>query len=285
MQMAPRRSSFPGPRHAEGGGRLRDVVKHFAAGPPSWRLPGPPVHRFRVSAPRSGRLRRSCNAKVNDISHDGKGLFRNIRRRPDSPGYHSWHSQGNHAPTASRSRTSQDGENHGRAATESTDRGIQFPSESIARNSQAAVKISSTTSARRSNSRTLLTKLIDGGNLTLSEAESFMDELTEGNLSQAQIAAFSPPSISKGSARGDPGCASVLREAEGGEGLRLCWTRAARGGDELGTFNISSFAALIATPAGSIAKHGNRAVSSKSGSAGFSSSSHQQELDPSRPRP
>jgi anthranilate synthase/phosphoribosyltransferase len=99
-----------------------------------------------------------------------------------------------------------------------------------------------------------------------------MDELTEGNLNPSQIAAFLACLNVKGVIPEEiAGFASVLRRKKTPlkserPALDTCGT----GGDELGTFNISSLSALVAASCGAVvAKHGNRGVSSKSGSADF----------------
>jgi anthranilate synthase/phosphoribosyltransferase len=99
-----------------------------------------------------------------------------------------------------------------------------------------------------------------------------MDELTDGQLTDIQIAGvlasltgklITPDTLA--------GFASVLRRkkkpfASDRKVLDTCGT----GGDGLGTFNISSLAAIVASSCGAhVAKHGNRAASSPCGSAEF----------------
>jgi anthranilate synthase/phosphoribosyltransferase len=118
----------------------------------------------------------------------------------------------------------------------------------------------------------LLVKLLARQDLTQEEAADFMDELTEGILPEAYTAAILTALNAKGISPGEvAGCAGVLAAKKkkvmvNCEPIDIVGT----GGDELGTFNISSFSALIAAACGvPVAKHGNRAVSSKSGSADF----------------
>jgi len=108
--------------------------------------------------------------------------------------------------------------------------------------------------------------------MTFSEAESFMDEVTDGNLTNAQLAAFLVAINAKGPTHEEiAGCASILKKKRiiiksSKPVIDTCGT----GGDELGTFNISSLSAITAAACGvNVAKHGNRAVSSKSGSADY----------------
>jgi len=115
-------------------------------------------------------------------------------------------------------------------------------------------------------------KIMAKQNLTQAEAEGFMEELTDGNLSGTQISAVLVGLSLKGIAPEEvAGCAAVLQRKRvplpvAGDFLDIVGT----GGDEHGTFNISSMAALAAAACGAkVAKHGNRAVSSRSGSADF----------------
>ena len=118
-------------------------------------------------------------------------------------------------------------------------------------------------------------KLLDsaerGRSLGREGAREAMEFLVSGELSDAQIAAFlgamSPQRVT---AEELAGFAETMRD----KGLTVEVRRrpvidtCGTGGDGLGTFNFSTAAALIVAGAGvAVAKHGNRAVSSRSGSA------------------
>ena len=100
-----------------------------------------------------------------------------------------------------------------------------------------------------------------------------MEDLTEGVLDERQMSAILTAITSKGPAAAEiAGCAAVLcrkKKTMPLENIELT-DIVGTGGDSKGSFNISSMSALIAASCGlPIAKHGNRAVSSKSGSADF----------------
>jgi anthranilate phosphoribosyltransferase len=110
------------------------------------------------------------------------------------------------------------------------------------------------------------------GNISLSETEmsDCMKEIMEGGTTDAQIGAFLTALRIKGETVDEiAGAAKIMREKatpiKAPEGtLDTCGT----GGDMAHTFNISTTAAIVAAGAGvPVAKHGNRSVSSRSGSA------------------
>ncbi|MEW6216010.1 MAG: anthranilate phosphoribosyltransferase, partial [Nitrospirota bacterium] len=109
-------------------------------------------------------------------------------------------------------------------------------------------------------------------NITLSEAEmaECMKEIMEGKTTDAQIGAFLTALRIKGETVEEiTGAARIMREKatpiKAPEGvLDTCGT----GGDMANTFNISTTTAIVVAGAGvPVAKHGNRSVSSQSGSA------------------
>jgi anthranilate phosphoribosyltransferase len=117
----------------------------------------------------------------------------------------------------------------------------------------------------------ILDKLCRRCDLSEGEARNAMSVIMEGEATPAQVAAFLVALKMKGeTAEEIYGCAMSMRE-------RAATVRTVRagltdtcgtGGDGCGTFNISTAAALIAAGAGlPVAKHGNRSVSSKCGSA------------------
>lgn len=114
--------------------------------------------------------------------------------------------------------------------------------------------------------------VIEGRHLSEAEAIAVMTEIMEGEASPAQIAAFIIALRMKGETVEEiTGCARVMRDK-----ATLIRTppgstpvdTAGTGGDGAHTFNISTTAAFVAAGAGvMMAKHGNRAASSQSGSA------------------
>ena len=117
---------------------------------------------------------------------------------------------------------------------------------------------------------------IDGlsryAHLHTDEAETVMRQIMSGDASEAQIGAYLMALRMKGetieeitgSARAMRSAASTVPTNIDGDLLDTCGT----GGDNSGTFNISTTVAFVAAAAGiPVAKHGNRAASSKCGSA------------------
>ncbi len=117
----------------------------------------------------------------------------------------------------------------------------------------------------------VIARLIAGENLNRAESRQVIDNIMEGNASDAQIAAILTALRIKGETVEE---ISGAAEAMAGKAERFkidtthvvdtCGT----GGDNLHTFNISTTAAFVAAGSGvRIAKHGNRSVSSHCGSA------------------
>ena len=116
-----------------------------------------------------------------------------------------------------------------------------------------------------------LAKLLDRNDLGREEARAVMDEIMRGEATSAQIAGFLVALRAKGETVDEiAGCAEAMRDhvvPVRPERQDLVDT-AGTGGDGAGTLNISTAAAIVAAAAGAaVAKHGNRSVSSASGSA------------------
>lgn len=119
--------------------------------------------------------------------------------------------------------------------------------------------------------REVIGRLVAGEHLGEDEAAQVMEEIMAGEAEEAQVAAYlvalrlrgETVEVIAGSARAMRAQAIQVR-AQVEPLVDTCGT----GGDGSGTINISTAAALVAAGAGvSIAKHGNRGVSSPSGSA------------------
>ncbi len=120
----------------------------------------------------------------------------------------------------------------------------------------------------------ILQQLVSGKSLESQEAGELMEKIMAGSLTPAQMGAVLVALKMKGETEAEIAAfATVMREnavriRPKMDGKGLLTDTCGTGGDSSGTFNVSTAAALIAAGAGTkIAKHGNRSVSSKSGSA------------------
>src|SRR5215470_10253584 len=118
--------------------------------------------------------------------------------------------------------------------------------------------------------KALLARVAEGHALSESQAEAAFDVIMSGNATPSQMGAFLMALRVRGETVDEiTGAARIMRA----KALRIdappgtvdtCGT----GGDSSGSFNISTASALVVAGAGvPVAKHGNRALTSKSGSA------------------
>lgn len=122
--------------------------------------------------------------------------------------------------------------------------------------------------------REILHRISEGENLSAEEVYKALEEIVDGGATDAQIGAFIMGTKMKGETVEEiEGAGRFFRErttkvevSNPEDLVDTCGT----GGDRSGTFNISTVTAFVLAGAGvRVAKHGNRSVSSKCGSADF----------------
>ena len=113
-------------------------------------------------------------------------------------------------------------------------------------------------------------ELLEGRDLSYDTAKQVMEEMMDGTATQAQMGGFLTALRMQGESIEEiTAFAEVMRE----KGVKIHPERevidiVGTGGDEVGTFNISTISAFVVAAGGvPVAKHGNRSVSSKSGAA------------------
>ncbi|MFH2114403.1 MAG: bifunctional anthranilate synthase component II/anthranilate phosphoribosyltransferase [Spirochaetota bacterium] len=264
----------PGPGRPEDAGISVAAIRHFAG-----RIPilGVCLGHQAIGQAFGASIvgaRHIKHGVVEELALDGRGLYRTIGVRGVFTRYHSLAVAEADLPAELEvSARSADGEVMGLRHRSLPIEGVQFHPESIASEDGDAL-IRAFLNYRREPFayKACLETLIAGRDLNREEAEAFMEELTDGALDAPRISALLVAFAAKGPAATEiAGCAAVLRRKKAAFAAMDSLTdTCGTGGDDTGSFNISSMAALVAAACGlPIAKHGNRAVSSRSGSADF----------------
>ncbi|MBP7551826.1 MAG: bifunctional anthranilate synthase component II/anthranilate phosphoribosyltransferase [Spirochaetes bacterium] len=219
---------------------------------------------------------RIVHGKVEKIIHNGIGIFRNIQNDTKATRYHSLVGKEKDIPECFNiSARSEDGEVMAVEHKECQLVGLQFHPESIG-TKDGEKMIMNFLHYRRENVsiKEYMNKAVELRDFTFKESYDIMDELTEGNMTEAQIGSLLTSLAIKNVTKEElAGFASILKKKaisfpkpEGNEKrLDTCGTGGSKGAK---TFNISSISSIICASCGAnIVKHGNRAVTSKSGSA------------------
>ncbi len=265
----------PGPGNPSGAGVSKEAILYFAG-----KLPILGIclghqsigEAFGASIVQAKYIKHGI---VEDIALDGKGIFRTIGKTAKFTRYHSLViDEATLPPEFEVTARSSDGDIMGIRHKTLPIEGIQFHPESIA-SENCRELFKAFLKYRRDNFpvSAILNQLCEGKDLSEEQAEEFMEYLTDGDLDERQTSAILTAIAVKGPASSEfAGCARVLcrkKTAIPLDGRRLAEI-VGTGGDGKGSFNISSLSAITAASLGvPMAKHGNRAVSSKSGAADF----------------
>ncbi len=264
----------PGPGRPEEAGLSVEIITHYAGKIP---ILGVCLGHQAIAYAFGGTIRRAdrlMHGKTSPVSHDGKTIFSGLENPFEATRYHSLIVDEETLPAELEiSARGPDGEimaiRHRKFPVE----GVQFHPESIlTRYGKRLLHNFIAGKTEQIQIKDALDKVISGVDLSREEAAGVMDTIMSGEATPAQISAFITGLRLKGETVPEiSGCARIMRKK-----ARTIRTPAARtvvdtcgtGGDKSNTFNISTAAALIAAGAGiTVAKHGNRSVSSRCGSA------------------
>jgi anthranilate synthase/phosphoribosyltransferase len=264
----------PGPGNPSGAGISVEAARAFAGKIP---LLGICLGHQSIGAAYGGVIIHAAelfHGKESDIYHDGQGIFSGLRNPFRAVRYHSLAIDRSSIPAELEvSAWTDDGEIMGvRHKLYSVD-GVQFHPESIG-TEQGLDLLANFLNPRPQPSRmqAAIRKILRREDLEMGEAETVMEEIASGKATPAQIGslltalALKGESVSEisGFARAMRRKAIPIRKPSDGPLLDTCGT----GGDASGTFNISTCAAFVAAGAGAtVAKHGNRSITSRCGSA------------------
>ena len=265
----------PGPGRPDDAGISLKVVKRFGSKIP---ILGVCLGHQCIIQAYGGKIitaPKIVHGKTSSIVHDNKGIFRNIPQNAAVVRYHSLCGDPNSLPECLEvtAETSDDKTIMGVRHRKYQVVGVQFHPESIGTDiGRKLIQNFFNYKIEEPQKLILLGKLMQRQNLTASESYALMDEITDGELTESQLGAFLGALNVKGITPTELcGFVRVLRDKTGVEArlsglIDTCGT----GGDGKHTFNISTAAALVCGACGlKVAKHGNRAMSSKSGSYDF----------------
>ncbi len=180
----------PGPGRPEEAGISVEVIRRFAGTIP---ILGVCLGHQAIGYAFGGKVvpaRRIVHGKTDDISLDGRGLFRGLPRTAKFTRYHSLALEAESLPAELEvTARAADGEIMGVRHREHLVEGIQFHPESIAsEHGKRCLQNFLTYRREPFPLSSILAGLQKSRGITREEAEAFMDELTDGRLTDAQIA-------------------------------------------------------------------------------------------------
>lgn len=276
IQMNPSRLVVsPGPGTPEEAGVSKEAIKFFAGKIP---ILGVCLGHQAIGEAFGAKIvqaKRICHGVVEEIDFDGKGLFRTIGKKASFTRYHSLVIDESTLPEDFEvTARASDGDIMGIRHKTMLIEGVQFHPESIA-SQQGDEIFRAFLNYRRENVpvASYLNQLMAKKDLTEEQAALFIENLTDGTMDERVTAAILTAMSAKGPSTSEMiGCAKALLKKK--TSLPVSSSGLAEivgtGGDCKGSFNISSLSAIVASSCGQkMAKHGNRAVSSKSGAADF----------------
>jgi len=278
----------PGPGTPEDGGISLDLIREFHQTTP---ILGICLGHQCIAAAFGGQVQRAprlMHGKTSPVHHGGTGetsggILAGIPSPFEAMRYHSLIAYEPLPACLDVIATTEEGEVMAIAHQSAPTVGLQFHPESILTEHGKQILSNFLTryrgqprhqknqTRRTSMIREAINQLLDGQSLPAEQAEAVMDEIMAGGATPAQIAGFLIALRTKGETAAEiTGCARAMRRAAvpvrptRTDVIDTCGT----GGDRSGTFNISTTTAFVVAGAGlGVAKHGNRSVSSKSGSA------------------
>jgi anthranilate synthase/phosphoribosyltransferase len=214
------------------------------------------------------------HGKTSVINHDGKGVFQGVLGPLVGTRYHSLAILPDTVPNdlVVTATCDDDGVIMGIRHKKHPVEGVQFHPESILTREGRTLVFNFLRQNEGEKMKEYIGKLVIGEDLTEEEAESAMKSIMSGMASPAQVGSFLTALRMKGETVEEvAACAKIMRQFASNidpnvdaELLDTCGT----GGDAVKTFNISTIATFVVAGAGvPIAKHGNRSVTSKAGSA------------------
>ena len=267
----------PGPGNPSGAGICLEAIRYFAGKIP---ILGICLGHQAIGEAFGAKIVGAKFIKhgiIEDIDLDGRGIFRTIGKSAKFTRYHSLViDEATLPPEFEVTARAKDGDIMGIRHKTMPIEGVQFHPESIA--SQKCQELfQAFLNYRRDNLPVAeyLKQLIDEKKpLSREQASLFMENLTDGTMDEKATASILTAMAALGLPTADEmaGCAGALLEKKTPFPLenRGLAEIVGTGGDGKGSFNISSMSALVAASCGQpVAKHGNRAVSSKSGAADF----------------
>ncbi len=264
----------PGPGTPRDSGCSRDMIRHFSGRKP---ILGVCLGHQSIGDVFGGKIVQAkaiMHGKSDMVDHDGKSLFAGLPNPVRVIRYHSLAIDKNSVPEKFEvSARGSDGEIMAIRHKSMRIEGVQFHPESIG-TEEGMKMLSNFLSGVKEVPpvKTLLKKSVSGESMSQVEAGHIMEQITEGAITPAQIGALLTSLTMRGATVDElTGFASILykkaRPVPLPEGF-VCTDTCGTGGDGSGTFNISTACAFVCAGAGvPIAKHGNRSITSKSGSA------------------